>query len=405
MGESSSRIPGTTGPPSERDVAGSTDREGFESATPRLSIIMPAYRAQEVLPKSLGALLASDVPRNAFEIIVVVDGDSMGHGDDRTAEVAGSLADVVVRLPGKTRGPSYARNRGAEVARGAVLTFIDADVCVHVDTLRLILDTLEAHPDIDAVFGSYDDSPPASGIVSKYRNLLHHYTHTANPGEAETFWAGCGAIRSQVFESVGMYDEWHFSQPQIEDIELGRRLRRRGHRILLEPAIQVRHLKRWTLGNVLKTDLKHRGVPWTRLILHEGPSAGGRALNLEPVHRWCVILALVAVLGVLGAVVSLEFWPLLATLAGALGIVIMNAGFFRLLWRAGGWHVALVSIPLHLMFYVANGISAITGWFAFLMVGAPQPPPDVAAFEEIGVETWPPVPARPKDSVWYKHGQ
>jgi GT2 family glycosyltransferase len=376
-----------------------------DGPTPRLSVIMPAYRAEEVLPKSLGALLESDVPRHTFEIIVVVDGDSMGQDDDRTAAVAGTLADVVVRVPGKTRGPSYVRNRGAEVARGEILAFIDSDVCVHTNTLRGILETLDENPDVDATFGSYDDRPPARGIVSKYRNLLHHYVHTANPGDAETFWAGCGAIRSRVFESVGMYDEWHFSQPQIEDIELGRRLRRRGHRILLNPSIQACHLKRWTLWNVLTTDLKHRGVPWTRLILHEGPSAGGRTLNLEPVHRWCVILALIAVLGLMGAVVLLAPWPLLATLAGALGIMLLNAGFFRVLWRAGGRHVALAGIPLHLLFYVANGLSAVSGWLAFSMVGAPQPPPDVAAFEEIGVETWPPIPARPKDSVWYRHGE
>ncbi len=377
----------------------------MNEASPRLSVIMPAHRAAGILPETLGALLASDMPREEFELIVVVDGDVMGYGDDRTAEVAREYVDVVVRLPGKPRGPSYARNRGAEVARGEYLAFIDADVYAHPDTLRKILETFENRPDIDAVFGSYDDCPTASGIVSKYRNLLHHYVHTAHPGEAETFWAGCGAIRSRVFEGVGMYDEWHFSQPQIEDIELGRRLRRRGHRILLEPSILVRHLKRWTLGNVLKTDLKHRGVPWMRLILHEGPSAGGSTLNVEPVHRWCVILAFLAVLGLLVAVVLLEPWPLLVTVGGVLGIVVANAGFFRVLLSAGGWRVALGSVVLHWLFYVANGLSAVSGWLAFFFVGAPQPPADVAAFDEIGVETWPPIPSRPKDSVWYKHGQ
>ena len=67
--------------------------------------------------------------------------------------------------------------------------------------------------------------------------------------------------------------------------------------------------------------------------------------------------------------------------------------------------MALVSVVLHWLFYLANGLSAISGWLAFFFVGAPQPPVDVAAFEEIGVETWPPIPSRPKDSVWYKHGQ
>ena len=63
-----------------------------------------------------------------------------------------------------------------------------------------------------------------------------------------------------------------------------------------------------------------------------------------------------------------------------------------------------VALPLLIMFYLANGLSAISGWIAYSLVGAPMPPADVLAFEEIGVETWPPVPQRPKESVWYEHG-
>ncbi len=374
-------------------------------AAPKLSVIMPAYRAAEVLPRSLGALMESDVERGAWELIVVVDGDSMGRDDDRTADIAREHADVVVRLPGKPRGPSYARNRGAEVARGRTLVFVDSDVVVHRDTLRRFVELFDGRPELDAAFGSYDDRPEAPDAVSQYRNLLHHYVHTRNPGEAETFWAGCGAIRAEVFHDVGMYDEWHFSRPQIEDIELGRRLRRRGHRIWLDPTIQVCHLKRWTLGSVLKTDLQHRGVPWTRLILHEGPSPGGRTLNLTPVHRFSALAALLALLGLVAAPVLRAWWPLAVSLACVLVVMVLNAAFFRLLRRAAGWRVALVALPIHVIFYLSNGISAVSGWLVFSLVGAPQPPADVAAFEEVGVETWPPVPSRPKESVWYEHGR
>ena len=55
---------------------------------------------------------------------------------DETAVVAARYADTIVRLPGKPHGPAYARNRGFEASRGDVVIFIDADVCVHPDTLR-----------------------------------------------------------------------------------------------------------------------------------------------------------------------------------------------------------------------------------------------------------------------------
>ncbi len=370
----------------------------------RLSVIMPAHRATGVLPRSFAALAASDLDRARWELVVAVDGDSMGRDDDRTAEMAMDVADVVVRLPGAPRGPSYARNRAAEVARGEILLFVDSDVCVHADTLSRVLRRFDESPDIDALFGAYDDTPEDPGLVSRYRNLLHHYVHMKGRGDAETFWAGCGAIRAEVFHEVGKYDEWHFARPQIEDIELGRRLRRRGCRIVLDPDIQACHLKRWTLANVLETDLRHRGVPWMRLILHEGPSPGSDSLNVRPVHRACVALTWLAFGLLPAAAVFRSGWALVGALVGALAVVAMNLGFFDLLRRAAGWRVALGSIPLHLLFYFSNGLSAVSAALAYTFVGAPQPPPVVAAFDEVGVETWPPLPRRPKESVWYDHG-
>jgi hypothetical protein len=370
----------------------------------RLSVIMPAHKAGLVLPRAVAALEASDLDRSKWELVIAIDGDSMGHDEDSTADIAMDVADVVVRLPGRPRGPAYARNRAAEVARGDVLVFVDSDVCVHEDTLSRFLALFDGAPDLAAAFGSYDDQPAARSVVSQYRNLLHHFVHQKGGGPAETFWAGCGAIRAEVFHDVGMYDEWHFARPQIEDIELGRRIRRAGHQIRLDPTIQACHLKRWTLSDVVRTDLKHRGVPWTRLILHEGASGAGNTLNVTPINRICVALTWLAFGALPTALVIRTWWPII-TAALALSIVVaLNGRFLHTVRRAAGLRVALGSIPLHLLFYFSNGLSAITGVVAYSIVGAPLPPADVAAFDEVGVETWPPLPSRPKESVWYEHG-
>jgi hypothetical protein len=54
--------------------------------------------------------------------------------------------------------------------------------------------------------------------MSQYRNLIHHHVHHQNAGHVETFWAGAGGVRRDVFSEAGMYDEWHYGRPQIEDI-------------------------------------------------------------------------------------------------------------------------------------------------------------------------------------------
>jgi GT2 family glycosyltransferase len=380
-------------------VPGTGDAPGpAEPGTPELSVVVPAHRAAEQLHESLGALLESDLPRARWELIVANDG-----ADPETAAVARRYADEVVVLDGKPRGPGYARNRGARVARGDTLVFVDADVRVHRDTLRKFRDALAGEPDVAAVFGSYDDRPPAPGWVSAYRNLLHHHVHQRNAGEAETFWAGCGAVRSEVFRTVGGYDEWHFSRPQVEDIELGRRIRRRGHRILLRADIQATHLKRWTLAGFVRTDFNHRGVPWTRLLLHEGANESRGTLNLSWRHRACVALAGLVPAGVLAWLALGTPWPLAAALSGGAGVVGLNAGFFALVGRSRSWACALCAVPLHLVHCLVSGCSAVAGWLAHVTVGPPLPPVDAAAFREAGMDTADSLPSPPSESVWYRH--
>ncbi|MFQ5678560.1 MAG: glycosyltransferase family 2 protein [Gemmatimonadota bacterium] len=367
--------------------------------TPFLSVVVPAKDAADTLADTLPAL-TSEYPPARWELIVVVDGD-----DAETRAVAERYADTVLGLPGQARGPAYARNRGAEVAEGSVIVFVDADVRVHRDALRRISEVFLGDPHLGAVFGSYDDRPEARGLVSRYRNLLHHAVHQESAGEAETFWAGCGAVRATAFREVGGFDEWHFARPQIEDIELGRRLRLRGYRILLDPGIQGTHLKRWRLREVLLTDLKHRGLPWARLLLHEGWRGTRLTLNLTKQHRWSVLLAAVAVLALPVALWMGRPVVLAVGALAAAGVVALNRSFYAVLGRRCGWIGAVVCVPLHLLHYIVGAAAMAMGWVVYSIVGPPQPPPGVAAFEEVGLKTWPPVPSRPRESVWYRYGR
>ena len=121
---------------------------------PFMSVIVPVYQGAHVLPRCLSALRASEMPRGSWELIIVDDAST-----DATALIAAEFADAVVRLPDRPRGPAYARNRGVELARGEIVVFVDADVCVHTDTLRKFTSVLANEPEVSAVFGAYDTQP------------------------------------------------------------------------------------------------------------------------------------------------------------------------------------------------------------------------------------------------------
>ena len=367
---------------------------------PYLSIVVPVKNGQTVLPIMLGNLVRSELPRESWELIVVDDGST----DDSPA-IASEYADLVIRLPGRSRGPGYARNRGVERARGECVVFLDSDVVVRPDTLSRIAATMSSRPDIDAVFGAYCDEPAAAGLVSQYRNLLHHYTHDQEPGEAQTFWAGCGCIRRSVFVAVGMYDEWRFSRPQIEDVELGYRMSAHGYHILLQPEIQVTHLKRWTFRGMLKADFMDRGVPWARLLAEQrallGPAAlKAKTLSLRAKEKSNTFFVCLGLLLLAISVPPKDH--LLATLGALCLLVVIIRGtslyaFFR---RKRGLAFAICGVVLHMIYYLTAAVSVVWGAFLALLVGEPKPDPSVEAFSELNLAAWPPVPRDP--SKWAK---
>jgi len=365
------------------------------SDRPLLSVIMPAHNAAGILPRSLGALRNSDFPRDRWELVVVDDGSV-----DETSLIAARYADTVVTLPGKAHGPAYARNRGFEVTRGDIIVFIDADCVAHTDTLSLFAALFEAHPDVGAAFGAYDDRPPAAGIMSQYRNLIHHYVHHRNAGDVETFWAGAGAIRREVFAEAGMYDEWHYGRPQIEDIELGARIRSLGRRILLDPAIQVTHLKKWTLRAVIRTDLRDRGIPWARLLMHRGAMMSTGTLNLRWSEKLSTVLVWTACILVLVAPFLRSFTLVLLAL-GCLSVVIaLNMSLWVFFARVRSPAFAVLVMPAHLMYYLLNGVSFGVGLLLQHLIGPPLPDPTTSAYAEVGVQRWPPIPTKNRPSSW-----
>lgn len=89
-----------------------------DTASPQLSVVIPAYNAERTVGTVLEALQAQEAPPE--EIIVVDDGSA-----DDTARVAERLGAHVIRAEGGYAGG--ARNRGWDVATGEVVVFLDAD--------------------------------------------------------------------------------------------------------------------------------------------------------------------------------------------------------------------------------------------------------------------------------------
>ena len=307
---------------------------------PLVSVVIASYNAGPFLERSLQSLRASTVL--PLEVIVV-DDCSTDNSSVRAREMGATVLRTAVN-----GGPARARNLGAQSAQGAILLFIDSDVCVHPDTVSLVQDALEADASLDAVIGAYDDTPDSREFFSQYRNLMHCFVHRTGSREAFTFWSGCGAIRRGVFLESRGFDE-RYTRPSIEDIEFGSRLVAAGRRILLRPDIEVKHLKSWTFWQIVRTDVFDRGIPWAELILRNRSMPND--LNLQLHQRLSVILVY-ALLG-LSITGHFVYWGI----AVLLSVIALNFPFYCFLAHRRGVPFALAAIPLHLLYHFYNGLS------------------------------------------------
>ena len=328
--------------------------ESVISAHLRISVVMPVYNGADVLPKSLAPLLGMRRAGEIAEIIVVDDGST-----EASATIAASTPGVAVMHSGGRVGPGGARNVAARAAVGDVLWFVDADVVVHDDAARVLSDAIRL-TDAAAVFGCYDDRPAATNFLSQYKNLVHHYYHRREPGEAETFWAGCGAVRKEIFLASGGFDAITYRYPSIEDIELGFRLRERGYSIVLAPALQGTHLKVWRLANLLHTDIFRRTLPWSRLILSR--TGLHDVLNIGVAERVnAALAAILLVTLVLATATWVPWWtPLLALAVIAVG----NRSLFDTFRGARGTLFAIAGVAFHQIYYLYSTAVFVGCWLA-----------------------------------------
>ncbi|HEY1775499.1 MAG TPA: glycosyltransferase family A protein [Solirubrobacteraceae bacterium] len=96
-------------------------RRRQDAAPPRFSVVMPTFNRGYVVWKAISSVLAQTL--SSWELLVIDDGST-----DNTSRVLEEFMDPRITVHRVSHGgPSRARNRGLELARGELVAYLDSD--------------------------------------------------------------------------------------------------------------------------------------------------------------------------------------------------------------------------------------------------------------------------------------
>jgi peptidoglycan/xylan/chitin deacetylase (PgdA/CDA1 family)/GT2 family glycosyltransferase len=170
---------------------------------PFVSVVIPAYNEENYLLSCLESIRKQDYAAE-YEVIVVDNAST-----DNTAKIARDWGAKVAYE--SKRSPACARQKGAEVATGELIAFIDADTQAPAHWLSTLVSRLVREPEAVVISGpyAYYDAGKFTKITSYFGNFFsiitdHLFRKVLNKGSA--IW-GCNfAVRRSAFWEVGGFD-------------------------------------------------------------------------------------------------------------------------------------------------------------------------------------------------------
>ena len=262
-----------------------------------VSVVVVSYNVRELLGRCLRSLAAA-APGRTLEILVVDNGSS----DGTVETVQREFPDVTLIANAANRGFTAANNQATAVAHGTTLLYLNPDTEVRPGALEAMLAHLEEDPHVGVVGPrlSFPDGRTQSSrrrfptpltalvestIVQRWWPacpvLDWYYVMERSDEETQDvdwLYGACLLVRRDVIETVGAFDERFFMYS--EEVDLCRRIRDRGWRVVYVPAARVVHYE----GRSSEQDLARRAQNFHEskcryVEKHFGPSVG-RALRI-----------------------------------------------------------------------------------------------------------------------------
>ncbi|MEZ4695513.1 MAG: glycosyltransferase family 2 protein [Rhodothermales bacterium] len=220
----------------------------------KCSVVIVSYNTFELTKTAIDTALQAGGGSVDVEVIVV-DNDSPDGSASRLAAAfpPRQFPSVSIVAQERNTGFSAANNKGASLASGSVLFFLNPDTIVHDNAIELLYNFIESRTDVGAVGPlvlNTDGTIQASisSFVSARSIIRSNFSFLFGPPDEDVatprsvdIVKGCAlAISREVFDKVGGWDESIFMYS--EETLLCRNVAERGHANFFLPSAVVTHI-------------------------------------------------------------------------------------------------------------------------------------------------------------------
>ncbi len=212
-----------------------------------VTVALPNYNGADLLRRFLPSVMRAASGVSPPARVLVVDDAST---DGSAVALRQGWPEVAVVVNERNLGFAGAANRAIEEARSDLVLLLNTDAAPDADALAPLVECIQAQPEAAAVVPKIlqmrTGGTCESVVFGTFRRglfrLQRHPELCASPHPLPVLYP-CGAavmLRRRVFLELGGFDEL-FAPFYWEDVDLGYRMWRAGHRVLYEPRSRVLH--------------------------------------------------------------------------------------------------------------------------------------------------------------------
>lgn len=267
---------------------------------PTVSIVVPCFNEEKRIHILLDAIFAQTYPRHCIDVTI-----ADGHSTDRTREVIAAFQqehpDLAIKvIDNDARTIPAGINRAIAASQGEIIIRLDGHSSPYPDYVERIVTALEEEKGQN-VGGVWEIRPGAETWVARAIAIAAAhplgvgdalYRHAKQAAVVDT--VPFGAWKRSLVNEIGGYDESLLSN---EDYELNARIRQRGGKIWLDPAIRSVYFARPTFA-ALARQYGRYGF-WKFQMLRRYPGT----------LRWRQALPPLFVVSLLGNLLLAPAWP------------------------------------------------------------------------------------------------